>query len=152
NCEGTTRHVRSVLEHATIARHQMRRRKPQHLPEWEIPRHDRQNDAEWIKGHERPGRRLGPCMTGAHVAWNRLQKSLGVFSKVFACERALLELGQRVGYTLAHLVGHQFGIAITVPADDLCRPHHQWRTNAEGSPAPGDLGLMNIGCDRSCLL
>ena len=40
--QGTLRHIGSVFEHSCIARHEVRCGKSEHLPEGEIPGHDRE--------------------------------------------------------------------------------------------------------------
>jgi hypothetical protein len=46
--QGTLRHVGRVLEQTNISGHQCRGRKTEHLPEREVPRHDRQNHAQGL--------------------------------------------------------------------------------------------------------
>src|SRR5689334_11728900 len=40
-----------MLEQPDVACGEGRRREPYHLPEREIPRHDREHDAEWLERH-----------------------------------------------------------------------------------------------------
>ena len=50
--ERRLRHVAGVLEQPDVARHQRRRGEAHRLPEREVPRHDRQDDADRLIGDE----------------------------------------------------------------------------------------------------
>src|SRR5262249_13053387 len=51
---GALRNVGGMLQESDIACHQRRRRKPEHLPEWKVPRHDCQNRAQRVIAYEGP--------------------------------------------------------------------------------------------------
>ena len=69
--ERALRHVRRVLEEADVAGHQRRRGEAEHLPEREVPRHDREHDAERLVadvarlaprcGRRSSARKRAPC-------------------------------------------------------------------------------------------
>src|SRR6202007_1854626 len=43
DCKRTARHVTRMFENSRVSRHQGWGSKAEHLPEWKIPRHDRQH-------------------------------------------------------------------------------------------------------------
>lgn len=48
--QGTTRHVRGVFEHGTVAGQQRGWREAEHLPERIVPGHDCQDEAQRVEG------------------------------------------------------------------------------------------------------
>ena len=101
HCDGAAAHVGRVLEEPCVPGRECRGGEPEDLPEREVPRHDRQDDAQrLIAGPAAgPGRRNG-------LVGQCLWALLGV---VLADPGALLDLGQGLGDRLAHLRHHQVG-------------------------------------------
>ena len=99
--QGRLRNIGGVLEDADVACHQRGRSEPHRLPEGEVPRHDRQYDAEWLIAHI--------CATGANsfgvglLVGEHGGAVVGVVAKAL---RALQFFCLGRGEGLAHLLGH----------------------------------------------
>ena len=99
--ERAARHAGGVLEQHPVARDQGGSRRAHHLPEREVPRHDREHQPQRREGHvAAPGLGLDRLV---------LQEAGTVAGVVLAAERALLHLGGGLAQRLAHLHGHDFG-------------------------------------------
>ena len=96
------RHVRGVLEDAGVAGHQRRRGEAEHLPEGEVPRHDREHDAERIEADVARRASVSRGCVG--------EEALRVLGVVVAGPGALLDLGLGLDDRLAHLEGHGDGV------------------------------------------
>src|SRR5207245_2851792 len=80
----TPRHVRGMLEHRGVTHHEARRRESEDLPEWEVPRHYRQHDAERVERDK--------ALVGFSPDRLGCQKSLGVLGRwcLFSLGRDIL--------------------------------------------------------------
>src|SRR5205085_4815257 len=67
--------VRRVLEETRVTRHECRRREPNDLPERKVPGHDRENDAQGLKGDETPSCIRADLLVG-EIARRRVRKVL----------------------------------------------------------------------------
>ena len=81
-------HVRRVLQHGRVARHQARRREAEHLPERKVPRHHREHDAERI---ERDVSSIAP----RYRTRSAREESRRVVREIVAGGRAFLHLARR---------------------------------------------------------
>ena len=105
------RHVRGVLEQPDVAGHQRRRGEAEHLPEREVPRHDREHRAERLVGDEAP--------RGAGLDGLVGEEPLGVLGVVAAAQRALRRLLDGGLERLAHLGHHQAAERVLLGLEDL---------------------------------
>ena len=103
-----------MLQHRAVAGHQRRGDEAEHLPEREIPRHDRQHDADRVEGDEHFGTAEVDRLVG--------KIGVGVLGEPVAMERAFLDLGPAFVEGLAHLVGHQPRRIRPALAEDSRRP------------------------------
>ena len=115
-----------MFEQADIARHQCGRRKAKHLPEWKIPRHNRQHSTQRLKSH--------PTSTAFHIDVSVREKSLGVVGVVAAGRRAFLCLGDSSLDGLPHLERHQATELAALRIENSCGLAHATRAIGEGSP------------------
>ena len=127
------RDVRGVLEEAHVAGHQRRRGKPDHLPEGEIPGHDRQHHAERLEADRvaRVGR------GGDDLRPHELLAALGV---VTAGRGALGRLVRRRTDQLPHLQRHQPAERLPLALQNLSGACHDLGALAERTAAPGSEG------------
>ena len=126
--ERASRHVRGMLEHAAITRHEARGHEAEHLPERKIPRHDGQHHPEGIEAHVAPGGIRLARLLGEHGG--------GFGGVVVTGQRAFLHLGLALGDGLAHFQRHGarvFGLAGPQEPRGLTHGH---RPLGDGHPPP----------------
>ena len=128
NRQGTARNVGCVFQNRRIPGHQGRSRKSKHLPEREIPWHDRENDAQGFKNNlarHRPGLdRLG------------IEKGPGVIGVILQHPGAFPGLGTTLCNRLAHFQGHEFGERLLLITKDCRGPAHPLCPVIEAARAP----------------
>jgi len=95
--ERAARDVGGVLEERDVAGDERGRGEAEHLPEGEVPRHDREHRAERQPAHEG-----GPRAVGGEALVGEVRG--GVRGVMAAGARALVDLGQRGAERLAHLL------------------------------------------------
>ena len=107
-CQRALRHVRGVLQHHRITRHQRRRGSPEHLPEGKIPRHHRQHHAQGVI------RDIAFTRIGFHgfVA----QIILGMLRIEITTGRAFFHLGARFAQQFSHLLRDQGRVLVALDA------------------------------------
>ncbi len=109
-----------MLKKPNVARHERRSGKTKNLPEWEVPRHDRQDWSDRQKSHIA----FGPFHRDRFVS----EKSLRVLRVIATPPRALLYLSDRRLKRLSHLKGHGACPAVLFPIENIrcaeqhCRP------------------------------
>src|SRR5262245_31878102 len=126
--QGATRYVRCVFQDRGIARHQIRGREAEDLPEREIPRHHGQYDANGIERYE----------AIAHLRGNRLalQEPCGVLRVEVASDRAFLRLCDTLWDRLAHFSCHQESVVARVVAQQLPCPAHEFSAMIKADVPP----------------
>ena len=105
-----------MLQKADISGHQARSDEAKHLPEGEIPRHDRQNHTERLVSNETFLCRRFDDLVG--------QESLCVFRVIAAHPGALGGLGHGRLERLPHFRGHQPPKRCFFGFENLARPAH----------------------------
>jgi len=125
-----------VLQDRTVAGHERRRGEANDLPEREIPRHHREDEAERLERDE----------TLSRVRLRRLvrEEALRVLGVKVAVPRALLELGQRLADRLAHLEGDEACILVGALAQHRRQRAHRYGALVEGALAPGLEGRLRF--------
>ena len=125
-----------MLEQPDVAGHERRRGEPHRLPQREVPRHDREHDAQRLVTDEGAARfhfaRVGEHLVG--------QQRLCLLREPVARGRALVDLGARRDEGLAHLGGHERRETLAVGGEQLTR----------GVQPPGPLGVRRgaVGLGR----
>ena len=117
-----------MLQHRSIARHQCRSGKTEHLPEGEVPGHYRQHYAQRLKGHK--------ALAGVGGNGLVLQEPLCVVGVEIAVQRAFFHFGLSLSDRLAHLQRNNPAVALFVLAEVIGRAVHQDRAFRKGCPAP----------------
>ena len=135
-----------MLQEHAVARHQRWGRSADHLPEGEVPRHDRENDTERIIGDER--------FFAAEVDGLVQKIFLRVVGEPVAVEGAFPDLGKTVGQRLSHLFGHQsreFAFARAKDLGGLVEKGGAWRSS-RGASLPFQESLVcPPGCAESLI-
>ena len=137
-------HVGRVLEEAGVAGHEGGRGEAEHLPEWEIPRHDREHGAEGQERHE--------ALAGVGLYHFRGEEALGVVRVVAANPRALLRLRPAPGQRLAHLDRHQAGQLLLALVEQVRRAPHPRGPVGEARPLPSGGGAARFREDHGHVL
>src|SRR5581483_1996092 len=128
NCERALRNVRGMLEQTDISRHQRRRGETEDLPEWKIPRHDREHGPEWLITNEAPRRlRLHRFV---------FQKTFGILRVESTTARAFLDLGDRIAQELPHFHRDDAREFFFLLFEQRCHRDHQERSLLEWFAAP----------------
>ena len=123
NGERALRNIGRMFEETDVSGHQSRRGKPKHLPEWKIPRHDREH---------RPNRFISDVTAGGvRLRWFIFQKSFRVFRIVTATASALFDFLHRGAKQLSHLERDGAGELILFLFKERSRRHHQLRAFGE---------------------
>jgi hypothetical protein len=125
-----------MLEHGGIAGHQAGSREAENLPEWKVPWHHGEHDADRIEGHE--ARTRFGCDRFAR------QKARGIVGIEVAGQRAFLRLGDAVAQRLSHLLCHQAPIPGGVVAQRLRRLTHRYRAIFEAGLPPLEERIMHL--------
>jgi len=141
--EGAARNVARVFEDAAVSCHQGRRREAKDLPEREVPRHHREDDAERLERDERL-RVLDRDVLASEVA-------SGVRREVLAGARALVDFGDAVADRLAHLGGHQRGELVAPRAQHVRGLRHAARPLGKVGAPPASLRVGRAPRDVGCL-
>jgi hypothetical protein len=106
-----------VLKHGRVPRHEGRCRKSEHLPEGKIPRHDREDDTQRIKSHERLRTADADCPS--------CKKALPILCEVVTVKGTLVDFRSSFRERLTHFRRHQLGEFVTPAAEHLRRPPHK---------------------------
>jgi hypothetical protein len=128
-----------VLEHSRVPRHEGRCGEPEHLPEWKIPGHDRQDDTQGIIGHER--------LRTADVDLSSCEKVLCIFSKIVTVKGTLLDFVASFLEGLTHFRRHQLGKYVLPAPEHARRRLHQARAMGKRGAAPLLPSMARLACD-----
>ena len=133
-----------MLQHGRVAGHEGRSSETNDLPEGEVPRHDREDHAEWLERHKAPPR----------VRLDRLIREVldRVLRVMVATHRALLYLSASLGDRLSHLLRDQPRVAVRALAQELGEPPHAAAALGDGPAAPGLERVLGVGHGRRDLL
>src|SRR4051812_19169737 len=126
-----------MFQQSTVSRRQCRRSEPKYLPEWKIPRHDRENDAHRLIRNARLSFRC----------WRAFirKKSRPVIGVVAACSSTFRDLCNCCRDRLSHFDCHQAGKLVILAVENVrsvaepfssllegCSPVLLPRTRAQG--------------------
>lgn len=123
NRQRALRHVAGVLEKANVAGHERGRGEPKHLPEREVPRHDREHRSERIEPHV--------AAAGVDRRLDRLQQFFAVGRVVAADARAFSHLVDSSLDRLAHLQRDRARVVGRIARQDSLRCSQRLRTRRE---------------------
>ena len=126
-----------MLEQRRIAGHERRRGEADDLPEREVPRHHREDDAERLVRDVALLRRRLHDLGG--------EEPLRVLGEELAAQGALLDLGLGLGDRLAHLERHEARVAIASFAQQRRETVHRHGTFGERARAPRDERVLRAG-------
>jgi len=121
--------VRGVFQQTDVARGEIWGGKAEHLPEGEVPGHDRQYRPQRLVGDDRP-RALVAC---DHLVLQVFGGDLGV---VVTEPRALCDLVAGLTDGFPHLFGHQFGVVVLIFPQDLGRFRYESLARLDRRLAP----------------
>src|SRR5688572_6918832 len=105
-----------MLQDTGVTGHQGRNRKPENLPEREVPRHHGEDDPQWLE--------VDGAFAVDRVDGEARQKMRRLLGVIPAEERALLDFSDRGADRLSHLEGHELSV-LTLPGNENLRsvPH-----------------------------
>ncbi len=115
--KGAAADVGGVLQQADVAGRERGRREADHLPEGEVPGHDREHAADGIAADE--------ALVGIGRDRLRGQEGRGLLGVVVAGPGALRDLGPGLRDRLAHFQRDRARVAIDVPAQEIAGPGQQ---------------------------
>ena len=130
--------ARGMLQDGCVSSHDRRRRKPEHLPEREIPRHHCQDDTQGLK--------LDPASDRIGRHFFGFEESGRVLGIVVAPPGAFVRFGAALGQRLAHLAGNQPGVFFLPVPKDRPGPPHGLPTLVEAALTPTPVG--RLGCSK----
>ena len=137
-----------MLEQGDVAGHERGRDKAEDLPEWEVPGHNGQDDAERVPADVAV---LVFCRDGLFG-----QDARCIFGVVAAGGGALEDLGAGAGESLTHLLGEHSGELFDFVLENAGELAHAERAvlegdfeaGAKGGLGDGDLGLDGVFSER----
>ena len=133
--------LRRVLQQARVAGHEGGRGEAEHLPEREVPGHDREHDA-------RAGAKATKLREASVATVSGARNPPACLARSSRRPRRTSPLRPALGHGLAHLHGHEPGEVVLALAQQGARAAHGPAPLREGHPPPFLEGTLRVG-DRA---